>query len=402
MTSDEVTFALARKGEQNLCGFNAITTEHPKLLILEVGKNGGLLKQQKDSVTDLDLFAYVNSKFVYVERHVRTQMRQLYLDLLQHRCDLERESLKNSLAIALIAPDQFAYNFMKGPGYYAQIAGEAIYIIKCVAVEVQALKGKECFQQLRVLRRNGETWFLQPRTHILMRIGTQVSCNDIIPPLFSIDGTWYKFLPNAVETLPPRTIEPHKAETWHYKNPVALATAGIYGKEDLDTMRQSLLFPMEKPAILNVMARGTSGQPILYQGLSIHDMLDPNIIKTMAGHAVSWTWDKFLEFSNISSGVIGFLVICHTIKLVLGAIIRGYTLHSIFGWSLKLMAAVCSSITHLVIHLGTPQNPGQEEHNTLIPLEETPESETLSQQPSILKHIEPPKPRQHDHFSLRL
>lgn len=183
---------------------------------------------------------------------------------MQHCYDLERESLNNSLAVSLVAPDQFAYYFMKGPGYYAQIVGEAIYIIKCVAMEVQAQKGKECFQQLGVLR-NGEIWFLQPRTYILTRIGTQISCNDIIPPLFKVDDVWYKFLPTAVATLPPRTIEPHKSETWHYKNPAALATAGIYGKEDLDVLRQTLLFPMKKHAILNIMARGTSGQSVAFQ-----------------------------------------------------------------------------------------------------------------------------------------
>lgn len=74
-SSKDVTFALAKKKEQNLCGYGILTTEHPKLLILEVGENGGFIKLSNNTVRDLDLFAYVNSKFVYVERHVRNQIK---------------------------------------------------------------------------------------------------------------------------------------------------------------------------------------------------------------------------------------------------------------------------------------------------------------------------------------
>ena len=34
------------------------------------------------SVTNLDIYAYINSKFVFVERHIREQMKNLYRDVL--------------------------------------------------------------------------------------------------------------------------------------------------------------------------------------------------------------------------------------------------------------------------------------------------------------------------------
>ena len=61
------------------------------------------------------MFAYINSKFVYVERHIRTQIKQLYRDMLVHKCNLERETIRNSLAISFLAPDHFALNFMRTP-----------------------------------------------------------------------------------------------------------------------------------------------------------------------------------------------------------------------------------------------------------------------------------------------
>ena len=41
----------------------------------------------------------------------------MYRDVLLQRCNLERETLKNALAIATQAPDEFAYNLKKGPRY---------------------------------------------------------------------------------------------------------------------------------------------------------------------------------------------------------------------------------------------------------------------------------------------
>ena len=74
---------------------------------------------------------------MYVEKHVRSQIGYLYQDVVIQRCNLERETLKNALAIATQAPDQFAYNLMKGPGYMAVAAGEVMHIVKCVPVEVK-------------------------------------------------------------------------------------------------------------------------------------------------------------------------------------------------------------------------------------------------------------------------
>ena len=113
-------------------------------------------------------------------------MKRLYRDMLQQRCKLDRSVLRNSLAIALVAPDQFAYNFMGEPGYYAQVAGEVPYVIRCIPIEVRAEKSGTYHQQLQVTH-NGDTWFLQPRTHILIRIPLELTCNEIIPPMWKID-----------------------------------------------------------------------------------------------------------------------------------------------------------------------------------------------------------------------
>ena len=147
LVSNDIVFALTSKSVENVCGHEIVRTEHPKLMIHE-SKSGSLFKRTTDSVHNLDIFTYVNSKFVYVEKHLRTQMKSLYLDVVRQRCALERETIKNSVAIAAQSPYEFAYNLMKGPGYMALVSGEVAHIIQCVPVELKVLQADKCYAQL--------------------------------------------------------------------------------------------------------------------------------------------------------------------------------------------------------------------------------------------------------------
>ena len=72
LSSQEITFAFTQIGEEFLCGYSFKKTEHLKLVILEIKKGEFLFQKRQIMVENLDIFAYVNLKFVYVERHIRT------------------------------------------------------------------------------------------------------------------------------------------------------------------------------------------------------------------------------------------------------------------------------------------------------------------------------------------
>jgi len=200
----------------------------------------------------------MNLKFVYVEKHIRTQINQLYRNILLQQCNLELRMMQNALAIAARSPDIFAYHFMRGPGYMALLAGEVIHIIKCVPVEVKLARTQECYEQLPVIW-NNQTYFLTPQTHILMRQGTQITCNSLAPPMYLLGDAWYKLMPKPVETLAPTIMKPLTKPTWKYISPGALATSGIYSQEDLEELKDHIMFPAERPAVLNTVARRIMG-----------------------------------------------------------------------------------------------------------------------------------------------
>ena len=64
------------------CNIQIIRTEHPKLLIFEKSTDAMSLLHASYIVADkdivnFDLATYTNSKFVYVERHIETQINNL-------------------------------------------------------------------------------------------------------------------------------------------------------------------------------------------------------------------------------------------------------------------------------------------------------------------------------------
>ncbi|XP_043270285.1 uncharacterized protein [Venturia canescens] len=351
VTTTDVTFALTSRETHNICGYEVVSTEHPKLFIFETTPGTSFAVHGKVSVANLDIFAYVNSKFLYVERHIRQQMKSLYHDVLKRQCDRERQILQNSLAIASQAPDEFAFRLMKGPGYMALVAGEVVHIVKCIPVEVTLLRLEECYNQLPVARGN-ETFFLTPRTHILSHKGTQTTCNRLLPPYYLFGDAWYKFTPIPEAALPPEIMRPTTKQTWKYTNPASLAASGIYTKEDTDNLRQRIMFPLEKPVVIDNIVRGINGESTVNQGERFVNLLDENSIKHIAESAWKHTWGRFIQFGTASAGFIGILLIFRAIKLIVDTIVHGYALHTVYGWSIYLLGAVWSSITNLLIHLG--------------------------------------------------
>jgi len=123
LTAQNTIFALISINKFTRCGYILTRTA------------GDTIFRRTDQINNLDIFIYMNSKFIYVKKHIRTQISQLYRNILQ-QCNLELQMMQNVIAIAARSPDIFAYHFMRGPGYMALLAGEVIHIIKCVPVEI--------------------------------------------------------------------------------------------------------------------------------------------------------------------------------------------------------------------------------------------------------------------------
>ncbi|XP_026830965.1 uncharacterized protein LOC113563501 [Ooceraea biroi] len=351
LVSQDTTFALTAGGSQAVCGYTLLTTEHPKLFILEAEKGNTFAERRDIPVENLDIFTYVNSKFVYVEKHIRHQMTSLYRDVIQQRCELEKEVLKNTLSFATLQPDEFAYRLMKGPGYMAVTAGEAVHVIKCIPVDVIVRRTKECYIELPVTVRN-TSLFITPKSHVLTKMGTIRECSYELPTLYRIEDTWIELIPEPrVRRTSLQQLQPMTSMSWNYLTPGPLASSGIYSQADLDKIRDHIMFPAEKPALLNSMARGITGHVMPDDTMSIYNLLDEASLNKIAESTAKRIWGGFITFGSATAGVFGVLLVVRLIKLAIDTMIHGYALHSAYGCSLYVLGAIWSSLTHLLLYL---------------------------------------------------
>lgn len=71
-------------------------------------------------------------------------------------------------------------------------------------------------------------------------------------------------------------IKPLTKLSWKYLAPKSLVTSGIYSQQDLDELRDHIMFPAEKSAVLHTIARDFTGQAIQSNTVSLQNLLDEN------------------------------------------------------------------------------------------------------------------------------
>ncbi|XP_067204509.1 uncharacterized protein [Linepithema humile] len=303
---------------------------------------------------------------------------------MEQKCALERQILQNALSLASIAPDEMASRIMKAPGYTAVTAGEIIHLIKCVPVECKIRHTEHCYNELPI-NYNNKSMFMLPRSRIITKSGTVRECNELLPALYKIHATWFRLNQRPIETLPPPIIQPLTKPTWKYVSPTSLATSGIYTSNDLDRLRNHIMFPVEKPSMLNTLAKGAMGQYVPPGSFDINNLLDEKALERIAESTGKKIWKGFTNFGSISAGVLGIILIFRLIMLVFDTIIHGYALHTVYGWSLHLLGAVWSSVTHLLLHLARSPNGEQSKEKA------DPESKELQPQRDPMEASAPEK-----------
>nr|QQP18724.1 putative glycoprotein [Soybean thrips chu-like virus 2] len=372
-----VRFALMAKESINICGFKIIHTEHPRLFIVETGDTGVFKTSGRIVQKNLDPTLYANSKFVYLERHIKGEVTRLFETIRRSKCMLEQKMIRNTQALASISPDLFAYNLMEKPGYMAYDGGEAIYVIECTKMEAKIRDVELCYRELPV-NVSGMSYFMTPRTHILKIRGTEIPCNRVTPISYKITDYWVDLLPKPVEKKNPIIIEPSHDLTWQYTDLRNFATEGVYTQEELKNMHEAYLFPLEGSSIANILMRGVDGQSINADSISMGYLMDEHAIKKAAKGALEYTWGRFLCFGQLMSGLLGLYMIGRIIKFIIDTVIHGITLHGLYGCSIYLIGAVWDSVTTLLIHLKNLQYQPQER----APHDEPPSAPLVPQAPT--------------------
>jgi len=114
------------------------------------------------------------------------------------------------------------------------------------------------------------------------------------------------------------------------------------------------MFPVERHATLDTIARGAMGHTIPAESISLSNLLDEESLDRIAESAGQKLWQGFITFGSASAGILAIFMIFRFVKLIIDTLIHGYALHSIYGWSAHLLGAIWSSVTNLLLHMGRP------------------------------------------------
>lgn len=357
-TPDQI-MAIGLKQKTVICNTHTYLTDHPKVYVI-LGKNNILPKTDNDiDINNLDMFLYMNSKFVYIERHFKTQLEVLYSNLQNQICMQNFQILNQLLSLAYISPEEFAWSYTKSPGITAVLRGEAIYLIKCVPVSVEHFPSSTCYQEIPVTYKN-KTMYLKPRSRILTEIGTEIDCNPLAPTLFKFGGTWLTNTYPSVPVKAPIQLTADNQDKWKYIETSDIIKAGFYKLSDLEAYQRKLMFPLEKPAIENIITSKSIGVSLDSQSVDLLHMFDQSHIehiKVSLFEAIyGWTW----KISVFMGGFSGFLIIIMLLKSLFGMILNGTILYRTFGFSIKLLSALWGTLAKHVLYFNIVNKVGKD------------------------------------------
>lgn len=384
--SDDALFALMITKSAQICHLSQVyQTEHPKLLIQESRQDYFYFKKQSIDVKNMDMFLYINSKFVYVERHIRTQLMSLAANTHRHRCELERELLRTQLSLAKISPTDFAYVYMKGPGYTASLTGETIRLIKCTPVAVYKRPTHQtCYDELPVTYKNRSV-FMTPRTHILVSMGIEVTCSSVMGVMYKLENSWFHVYPSAVAARDPYILTPKQQSDWKYEDPGNLAEKGVYFESDMDTLRKQLLYPSSRMAIENIIARSVMSDSVDLQNTKFINLIPENELVQKVKNGWQKTWTFMTAFGQISAGVLGFFIIGKIIKFCIDTIMHGLSLRTHYDNKWVLCASFWDSVTSYLISRKFPASTAPSAppsvHSPYAPITE--DLKCMEEEPSI-------------------
>lgn len=133
---------------------------------------------------------------------------------------------------------------------------------------------------------------------------------------------------NSRENVPPVSLKPNKGE-WSYSSPTNLTISGIYIKNELETVKNRIVFTIEQTSVIETLAQQFTNESKTYP--SILNILNEDVLDHLAESAWDETWGKFIIFSIFSAGIIGILMCFRLIKSVADIVINGYALHSAYS-----------------------------------------------------------------------
>ncbi|CAH1996869.1 unnamed protein product [Acanthoscelides obtectus] len=321
--TDDTVFALKLTKPEDLCHQHAWQTEQNRLLVIFRDSIGFYFRKSTKIAQNTDMMAHVLSKLLYLEIAVKRYMADIVYDAIVKRCQLREKILQNRITMALQAPDLIGNLIKETTGYVGRVMGEVLYIAKCKPIVVEIRKSQKCYQELPVTY-NNETWYRMPISHILVQHGKEVDCQPLLPANFQLEGTWIEISPALKRTSSVMELDANEEKDTITLTKISpISSHGLYTKEEMDTFQQALLFPNEREAVANEMARRLAGRKNTTNRYYMPGLFTREEFKNIAITAAEHVWGFLSRMGNIFS-VCAFLYTMLCIASYVASVIANY------------------------------------------------------------------------------
>ncbi|APG78771.1 putative glycoprotein [Sanxia atyid shrimp virus 4] len=378
VTTGNTAFALEISGEGWFCSKPTYSTTQERITIIRLEYiEEAMFVPSTILPMNVDLTAYINTKFLLTQAAMGLQLTALYKTLKRGSCENRKLIFENRIALARLNPHEVVKLVEHGEGLFGRVMGEVMFITKCVPILTTHRATSQCYQEFPVVLKDNTTGYLTPITRILTRIGTQTTCSEILSPHFHIGDFWYSRSPSVHQQIPPITLDPNLDENeWNFNMIPGLGHSGLYPEEAMREMQREMMFPASRDAVSsNMMSKvvDEDGNAIAYHHLFNEDDID-TLTSSISGRiSIFFKW-----FGHWASILVAVIIIIK-ISIALFDIFINCLMIRKSGLSTKFwIFGMFNSLTHWILRRPSTSQSAV----PLLPITSGPSNQTSTPPPS--------------------
>ncbi|APG78728.1 putative glycoprotein [Hubei rhabdo-like virus 7] len=312
--ADKQRFFIKQTSPVTICGMPGYRTQHPNVFVIERGNYDFNIKYNPSSLSprSINLDTHLGMKLSYLQYDTGSQIDQLYLLLKGEICEINAKTVRNSLSLAKLDPKDFGYLYYGKPGFLGLVRGEVIYLKECVPQIVNIRLSENCYQDLPILY-NNESYFLTPRSKLIVKEGHEIECSNLMPEKYFVEGTWYRKNRHGLDAAPsPTEISVRLNGNWSFQQDHEISSKGIYTREEIEKYQKMISEPISTMAKQISLIKSIDGDRDIWEGADVTNAIKPEDFENFRKKAYPTVWSRlragFLDFGGFSGAILGIYV----------------------------------------------------------------------------------------------
>jgi hypothetical protein len=330
--------------------------------------------------TEIRLDQFLTNKMDYLYHSHLALIQDLYRDEVNRECETRREILRTQLAFAASNPDGATALLSNEKGIFGRVTGEALFIFKCLPVDVTPRDALECTKQMAVTY-EGKDVFVEPITRIITALSTPMACSAITPQRYRLAPNVWVAIPQRTRVETPRSLSVIQSpKELIFQSLDDMSKQGIYTPADIEKARKHLFFPQVRSRVITEIVHRTTSD--LDSIPSYDRLITPEHFRKAAQSYFSQLWARFMIFGQLASGLIGMWIIIALIRSVITQFVSGYELYKLVGCTWRLTACCFPFLTNL-LRFRQQERHITELNEMISGLTSAPEQTVLEIQPAV-------------------